>query len=133
MANFISQVTNFFNGFWFWLDERSNNQPQTDRQTNSLTPYVGVSGLFLSVKFATFLLALLAGSKLFFTFLDTFVTAFNNPDKLTNDLEQAKCNNPKADSLQITSNQLTKFDPNYLRTHTICRRYEICHTNLTST
>ena len=28
---------------------------QTDRQTNSLTPYTGACGFFLSVKFATFL------------------------------------------------------------------------------
>ena len=34
---------------------------QTDRQTNSLTPFMGVCGFFISVKFATFLLALLAG------------------------------------------------------------------------
>ena len=30
---------------------------QTDRQTNSLTPYTGVCGFFLQVKFATSLLA----------------------------------------------------------------------------
>ena len=30
---------------------------KTDRQTNSLAPYTGVCGFFLSVKFATFLLA----------------------------------------------------------------------------
>ena len=53
-----AKVANFFsNGFWFWLDERSNNLGQT----NSLTPYTGVCGFFLSVKFATSLLALLAG------------------------------------------------------------------------
>ena len=34
---------------------------QTDRQTNSLTPYLGVCGFLFSVKFATFLLASLAG------------------------------------------------------------------------
>ena len=33
----------------------------TDRQTNSLTPYTGVCRFFLSVKFATSLLASLAG------------------------------------------------------------------------
>ena len=33
---------------------------QTDRQTNSLTTYMGVCGFFLSVKYATSLLALLA-------------------------------------------------------------------------
>ena len=33
----------------------------TDRQTNSLTPYTSGSVFFLSVKFATSLLALLAG------------------------------------------------------------------------
>ena len=36
---------------------------QTDRQTNSLTPYTGVCGFFLQVKFATSLLASLAGDK----------------------------------------------------------------------
>ena len=34
---------------------------QSDRQTNSLTPYTGVFGFFLSVKFATSLLTSLAG------------------------------------------------------------------------
>ena len=34
---------------------------RTDRQTNSLTPYTGVCGFFLSIKFATSLLASLAG------------------------------------------------------------------------
>ena len=34
---------------------------QTDRQTNSWTPYTGVCVFFLQVKFATFLLASLAG------------------------------------------------------------------------
>ena len=34
---------------------------QTDKQTNSLTPYTGVCGFFLSVKFSTSLLALLPG------------------------------------------------------------------------
>ena len=34
---------------------------QTDRQTNSLTPYTGGCGFFLQVKFATSLLASLAG------------------------------------------------------------------------
>ena len=38
-----------------------NIRPQTDRQTNSLTPNKGVCGFFLSVKFATSLLATLAG------------------------------------------------------------------------
>ena len=33
----------------------------TDRQTNYLTPYTGVCGFLLSVKFATSLLASLAG------------------------------------------------------------------------
>ena len=33
----------------------------TDRQTNTLTPYAGVCGFFLPVKFATSLLASLAG------------------------------------------------------------------------
>ena len=33
----------------------------TDRQTNSLTPYTGVCGFFLQVKFATSLLTSLAG------------------------------------------------------------------------
>ena len=33
----------------------------TNRQTNSLTPYIGVCGFFLSDKFATSLLASLAG------------------------------------------------------------------------
>ena len=60
-----AKVANFFsNGFWFWLDERSNNlttDRQTDIQTISLTPYTGVCGFFLSVKFATSLLASLAG------------------------------------------------------------------------
>ena len=36
----------------------------TDRQTNFLTPYMGVCGFFLSVKFATSLLASLAGGYL---------------------------------------------------------------------
>ena len=36
---------------------------QTDRQTDSLTPYTGGCGFFLSVKFATSLLASLAGDK----------------------------------------------------------------------
>ena len=35
----------------------------TDRQTNSLTPYIGVCGFFLQVQFATFLLASLAGGQ----------------------------------------------------------------------
>ena len=35
----------------------------TDRQTNSLTPYTGVCGFFLQVKFATSLLTLFAGDK----------------------------------------------------------------------
>ena len=43
------KVQAFFNGFWFWLDEKSNK----DRQTNS--------GFFLSVKFTTSLLTSLAG------------------------------------------------------------------------
>ena len=34
---------------------------QTDKQTNSLTPYTRVCGFFLSVKFVTSLLASLAG------------------------------------------------------------------------
>ena len=34
---------------------------QTDKQTNSLTPYTGVCGIFLSVKFATSLFSFLAG------------------------------------------------------------------------
>ena len=34
---------------------------QTDRQTNSWAPYTGICGFSLSVKFATFLLASLAG------------------------------------------------------------------------
>ena len=34
---------------------------KTDRQTNSLTPYTGVCGFFLQVKFATSLLTSLAG------------------------------------------------------------------------
>ena len=34
---------------------------QTDRQINSLTPYTGVCGFFLSIKYATSLLASLAG------------------------------------------------------------------------
>ena len=34
---------------------------RTDRQTNSLTPYTGVCGFFLSVKIATSLLTQLAG------------------------------------------------------------------------
>ena len=34
---------------------------QTDRQKNSLTPYTGVCGFFLQIKFATSLLASLAG------------------------------------------------------------------------
>ena len=34
---------------------------QTDRQTNSLTQYIGVCEIFISVKFATSLLASLAG------------------------------------------------------------------------
>ena len=33
----------------------------TDRQTNSMTPYTGVCGFFLSVKLAASLLASLAG------------------------------------------------------------------------
>ena len=37
---------------------------RTDRQTNSLTEYIGVCGFFLSVKFATSLLALLTGELL---------------------------------------------------------------------
>ena len=37
---------------------------QTDRQTNSLTPYTGGCGFFLQVKFATSLLASLAGDKI---------------------------------------------------------------------
>ena len=37
---------------------------QTDRQTNSLTPYTGMGVFFLQVKFATSLLASLAGDKL---------------------------------------------------------------------
>ena len=36
---------------------------QTDRQTDSLTLYTGGRGFFLSVKFATSLLASLAGDK----------------------------------------------------------------------
>ena len=35
-----------------------------DRRTNSLTPYPGVCGFFISVKFATSLLASLAGGQL---------------------------------------------------------------------
>ena len=37
---------------------------QTDRQINSLTPFTRVCGFFLSVKFATSLLAWLAGDKI---------------------------------------------------------------------
>ena len=38
---------------------------QIDRQMdNSLTPYMGVFGFFLSVKFATSLLALITGGKM---------------------------------------------------------------------
>ena len=37
----------------------------TDRQTNSLTPFKGVCGFFLQVKFAISLLASLAGDKPF--------------------------------------------------------------------
>ena len=39
----------------------SQTDRQTDRQTNTLAPYTGVCGFFLSVKFATYLLASLAG------------------------------------------------------------------------
>ena len=37
---------------------------QTDRLTNSLTPFTGVCGFFLQVEFATSLLALLADHRL---------------------------------------------------------------------
>ena len=37
------------------------NLLHTDRQTNSLTPYTGVCGYFLIIKFDTSLHALLAG------------------------------------------------------------------------
>ena len=42
-------------------DKYGQTDRQTDRQTNSKAPYTGVCGFFLSVKFATSLLASLAG------------------------------------------------------------------------
>ena len=41
--------------------KRKKKNRQTNRRTNSLTPYTGACGFFLSVKFATSQLALLAG------------------------------------------------------------------------
>ena len=49
-----------------------NTDRQTDRQTNSLTPYTGGCGFFLQVKFSTSLLASLAGGlKLYY--VKTFI------------------------------------------------------------
>ena len=44
----------------FWV-LRLESKFVTDRQTNSLTPYTGICGFFLSAKFVTSRLALLAG------------------------------------------------------------------------
>ena len=55
---FQSLSANFSIQFW---DNRGQSLSQRDRRTNSLTPYTGVCGFFLSVKFATSLLASLAG------------------------------------------------------------------------
>ena len=46
---------------------------QTDRQTNSLTPYTGVCGFFLLVKFATSLLASLAGGLIIFCHMKSLI------------------------------------------------------------
>ena len=64
----------FSNGFWFWLahsvlpvlrqlGSKFVTDRQTDRQTNSLTPFRGVCRFFLSVKFTTSLLTLLASGR----------------------------------------------------------------------
>ena len=46
----------------YWeLGSKFVTDRQTERQTNSLTPFTGVWEFFLSVKFATSLLAWLAG------------------------------------------------------------------------
>ena len=54
-----------------WRDTLANKigvkvcNKQTDRQTNSLAPYTGACGFFLTVKFAISLLASLTGGKYF--------------------------------------------------------------------
>ena len=64
MANFIPPTNRASQGNYFASPEIIEVKichRQTDGQTNSLTPYTGVCGFFLQVKFATSLLALLAG------------------------------------------------------------------------
>ena len=54
-------VFEFFSPFCSASPEIIGLNLTTDNQTNSLTPYIGVCGFFLSVKFATSLLASLTG------------------------------------------------------------------------
>ena len=63
-TNGASLGSYFFSPFYFASPELIEVKicyRQMDRQTNSLTPYLGVCGFFLQVKFATSLLASLAG------------------------------------------------------------------------
>ena len=64
MANFIPPANGASMGSNFCVKNLETDR-QTDKQTNSLTPFTGVCRFFLSVKFATFLLALLARDKKF--------------------------------------------------------------------
>ena len=65
MANFIPPVNGASQGNYFQakIPKMALRNRETDRQTYSLTPYTGGCVFFLSLKFATSLLALLAGDK----------------------------------------------------------------------
>ena len=60
MENFIPPANGASQGYYF-LTKIDQILLHTERQTNSLTPLMGVCEFFLPVKFATSLLALLAG------------------------------------------------------------------------